>query len=224
MDSKEFDNYAEKYDDLLNQGMVLKGSDHTYFEEYKIKYLRPYLINSKKILDYGCGIGKFDKTISKHFPKIEIHGYDISPASIEAVPSELKTQNNNRFVYLKENLDNDYDNVLLITMLHHVEPKERNDVIDDAWKRLKTNGNLIIIEHNMKNPLTKKSVNTSPLDVNAIMISSEECKKLLLKYNAPLKSSYIVFWPKQLRFMQFSDRLFSWLPLGAQYMIVMKKI
>lgn len=223
MDSKEFDNYAQNYEDLLKQGMVLKGSDHAYFEEYKIRYLKKYLFNSKKMLDYGCGIGKLDETISKHFSDLSIHGFDISPISIEAVSSKLKENKKNRFVFSKDELDCDYDNVLLVTMLHHVEIDKREEVLKDAWNKVKLGGNLIIIEHNMMNPLTKKSVKTSPLDVNAHMLSNKECKKLVSILDAPIKSSYIVFWPKQLRFMQFADKMLEWIPLGAQYMVVVKK-
>ena len=97
------------------------------------------------------------------------------------------------------------------------------EVLKDAWNKVKLGGNLIIIEHNMMNPLTKKSVKTSPLDVNAHMLSNKECKKLVSILDAPIKSSYIVFWPKQLRFMQFADKMLEWLPLGAQYMVVVKK-
>ena len=63
-------------------------------------------------------------------------------------------------------------------MLHHVPKDKRELIIFDAWSRLKKGGHLIIIEHNLINPLTKKSVENCPLDKDAVFLSMKEAKEL----------------------------------------------
>jgi len=222
--SAEFDIYAKNYNELLKQGMVLKGNDHSYFEDYKLFYLNKYLKKSKKILDYGCGIGNLSLAISKKYNNIAIHGYDISRDSIKCVPDELTKKVFNRFVSTNRLLDKDYDLIILSTMLHHVPKDKRELIILDAWSRLKKDGHLIIIEHNLINPLTKKSVENCPLDKDAIFLSMKEAKGLFSKaYNNTLFCKYIVFWPKQLKIFRFLDSLLGFIPLGAQFMIAARK-
>lgn len=217
-----FDSSAGVYDEMIKKGMVLPGSDHAYFEQYKMHYLRPYLTQCRKLLDYGCGIGRFSQVVQECYPQMVIHGYDVSKESIAVVSPEL-LHGENKFVSTRDELDFDYDVVLLITVLHHVALDERLDVIRDAVSRLKPGGVLIVIEHNMRNFLTKRSVDACPLDDSALMLRFEESHKLISSVCPNVSSRYIVFWPKQLRFMRFMDGLLSKVPFGAQYMIVAKK-
>lgn len=78
--------------------------------------------NPLKILDYGCGVGLFSKTIYDAFNNIIIHGFDVSSKSIDQVPEEIRTGRNFFTSNLAE-LDSDYDIALLITVLHHVVPE-----------------------------------------------------------------------------------------------------
>lgn len=222
LNNAEFDSYANDYDKMLEKGMILPGSDHTYFEQYKLFYLKPYLKQCHKLLDYGCGIGCLSQAIQDVYPKMVIHGYDISKESIANVfPTLLHDQN--RFVSTRDELDSDYDVVLLVTMLHHVAIDERLDVMLDAERRVKPGGVLIIIEHNMLNFLTRRSVDACPLDTDAVMLSVDESKQLASLVFPNVFSNYIIFWPKQLRFMRFTDVLLRKIPLGAQYMVVCRK-
>ena len=221
-DNAEFNSYASNYDKMLEKGMILPGSDHAYFEQYKLFYLRPYLKQCHKLLDYGCGIGCLSQAIQDVYPNMVIHGYDISKDSIANVSPTL-LHDHNRFVSNRDDLDADYDVVLLITMLHHVTLDERSDVMLDAAHRVKPGGVLIIIEHNMLNFLTKRSVDACPMDKDAVMLSVKESKQLTSLVFPKVESRYIIFWPKQLRFMRFTDVLLRKIPLGAQYMVVCRK-
>lgn len=114
---------------------------------------------------------------------------------------------------------------MLITVLHHVIPvSERPGVINNIYKRLKPGGKLIIIEHNMKNFLTRKIVNDSIVDREAIMLKSGECIDLLTHAGfRNINNKYIVFFPKQLGKLRFLDKFISWLPFGAQYLTIGEK-
>jgi len=212
-----FDEKAKEYQDELEKGMIIKGMHHDYFVDYKMYYLSSILKNAKKVLDYGCGIGLLSDAIKRKFPNLIVHGFDISSESIEYANKIKKEEI--FFTDSLEALDDDYDVVLLVTVLHHVPIEERQNVIKNINKCLKTNGQLIVIEHNVINPLTRKSIDLCPLDKDAIMLKKKETKKLLNNFNN-VKGKYITFWPQKLCFMRCVDRFIGWIPLGAQYMCI----
>ncbi len=91
------------------------------------------------------------------------------------------------------------------------------------YSTMKQHGHLVVIEHNMINPLTRKSVAECPFDNDATMLSVNECKNLVNINFKNVHRKYITFFPKQLSFMRDLDSYIGWLPLGAQYMIVGEK-
>ena len=98
---------------------------------------------------------------------------------------------------------------------------ERPKVIQNIHDRLKPGGRIIIIEHNMKNPLTRKVVMNSKVDSDAIMLVPGECINLLKDSGfSDISARYIEFFPKQLERLRFLDDYLSWLPLGSQFMTV----
>lgn len=219
-----FDGVASRYKDEVEQGMVLRGSGHDYFVNYKMHYLRPLIESSanRKVLDYGCGIGLLSEAIIDSCEGATVHGFDVSAESIAHVPDHLRCEPN-RFTSDLASLDQDYDIALLVAVLHHIPIEERETAVTNIFERLRGGGALVIIEHNMLNPLTRKSVGSCVFDEDAIMLEKAESVDLLSGKFADVTSRYITFWPKQLSFMKWSDRLIGWVPLGAQYMVVGRK-
>ena len=223
--SCEFDGFADNYENIVDESLssAIKGNPHEYFTQYKIYHLRKIFASHKrnntlKILDYGCGTGSLSCAMFNAFPDVIIHGFDVSCESIKRVPSEILTADN-LFTSELERLDSDYDVALLVTVLHHVLPvSERKNVIQNIHDRLKPGGLIIIIEHNMKNPLTRKVVLNSEVDSDAIMLNPSECIDLLkVSEFHDISNRYIEFFPKQLERLRFLDDYFSWLPLGSQF-------
>ena len=224
----EFDSLARNYSELVDDSLstAIKGNPHEYFNQYKIYHLRKILASQKfsasstlKVLDYGCGVGLFSQALYREMPDMTLHGFDVSEESIRNVPDELRISSN-IFTSKLDDLDDNYDAALLLTVLHHVLPKnERHTVMQNIYSRLRPGGKLIIVEHNMKNPLTRKVVTHSEVDRYAVMLEPLESIKLLEDTGfTGISCKYIVFFPKQLAFFKFMDRYISWLPLGAQYM------
>ena len=216
----QFDAIAGDYGSQVEAGMVLKGTSHDYFVRYKLRYIAPLLSGTEapKVLDYGCGVGLLSKAIADSVPSATIHGFDVSGESVAQVDATLR-RGANRFTSSLDDLDDDYDLALLVTVLHHVPPGERAEVVQNINSRLRPGGVLAVIEHNMANPLTRKSVASCPFDDDAVMLPVSESVALLRGGGfADVRSRYITFWPSQLSFMQFTDGLLGWLPLGAQYM------
>ncbi len=224
----EFDDIARQYETMMEKGMVLKGegNNHAYFTAYKIYYLRQIIKEYKrktkrdtiKMLDYGCGIGILSRAAAKAFPDISVHGFDISNESI-TYAKQLEHEKNTRFTDSLEDLDKDYDLCICCCVLHHVPAKSRDEVVANIYQRLKRGGMLLVIEHNMKNPLTRKSVYLCPFDQDAVMMTRNETANLLER-NAFLKieKRYITFFPEQFVKLQVLDKYLKWCMLGAQHM------
>ncbi|MCI7540354.1 MAG: class I SAM-dependent methyltransferase [Veillonellaceae bacterium] len=227
----DFNRIAEQYEDLVDQSLpkndeFFQGSDHAYFNEYKLRYLRPVFCKIEatikrplKLLDYGCGTGIFSEVLADAFPQYQIHGFDIAEKSIEEVPESLLQHEGIRFTSSLMNLDEDYDIALLVTVLHHVSLDERNDVFQNILSRLRPGGRLIIIEHNMKNPVTRNVVRRCVFDQDAEMLTRRETVRLLRNAGFKnLQSRYIVFFPKRFAEFRWMDRFLKRVPMGAQFM------
>ncbi len=227
----DFDRVADRYADLVQDAMMLHGSDHAYFNQYKLFYLKPLIENKQralgrpvKFLDYGCGIGLMAKVLQTAFPSMILHGFDVSAQSIADIDVGLKC-GGNRFTDCLQDLDNDYDIAFLCTVLHHVDIEEREQVLRNIYARLSNQGELIIIEHNMRNPLTKRSVNNCIFDEDAVMLAPHTCRALLKRAGYhEIQNRYITFFPRQLSKLWVLDRYMAWLPFGAQYMMTGRKL
>ncbi len=112
------------------------------------KLLEP--IKSKKILDYGCGSGKFSEYLSQL--GAEVVGIDISTSQLD-IAKRIKNKN---IVYL---LDNDnrinsvyinyFDKAVLIFVLCEISSKKIIiEVLKRVHKLLKPSGELIILNPN----------------------------------------------------------------------------
>ena len=116
-------------------------------------YLEDNTRNSE-ILDYGCGIGSFTEKIIKYNPK-KIIGIDISEVSIDKAKKkaeELKINIDYRVDNCeKTSFDNNsFDIVYGTGILHHLQTEK---CLDEIYRILKSNGNLIFIEPLGTNPI-----------------------------------------------------------------------
>jgi len=116
-------------------------------------YLEDNAKNSE-ILDYGCGIGSFIEKVIKYNPK-KIIGIDISEISINKAKKkseELKINVDYRVDNCeKTSFDNNsFDIVYGTGILHHLQIDK---CLDEIYRILKSNGNLIFIEPLGTNPI-----------------------------------------------------------------------
>lgn len=215
---ENFDKFAHDYKTILDDSLKISGEKGEYFSKYKANYIsRRIGVNfTGRILDYGCGIGLISEVLLKTFPKAQIDGFDISAASIEQIPSHLKTQGH--FTSDINRLNQDYDLIVIANVLHHIEPVEREGVVARLKQLVKNNGRIIIFEHNPINPLTRKIVRESPLDTGVVLLPFGETLSYLKKAGFKnRKLNYIVFFPQVFSALRWSEPFLSWLPLGAQY-------
>ncbi len=216
-----FDQFAADYKTILDDSLKLSGEDGTYFAQYKAKYIAR-LVGvgfSGKVLDYGCGIGLLSGAVKEYLPKATVDGYDVSSVSIEKVPAPLKQQG--AFTADAKMLKADYDLIVVANVLHHIEPANRQGMIALLKSLLSPMGRLVVFEHNPLNPVTVKVVRESPLDRGVVLLPSVETKNYLSQAGLKdAKLDYIVFFPKWLAALRWSEHLLRWCPMGAQYAVI----
>lgn len=218
MAMSEFDQFSVGYEQLLDASVAITGEKSEYFASYKTKFIAEKIAPRPgcKILDYGCGVGLVCNEIKKQVPQAQIDGFDVSQASLGRVDPALRLQG----VFSSEvsKLSRDYDVVFLANVMHHVEPKDRQQVISEAAGLLRRGGRLVIFEHNPRNPLTRRAVDQCPFDGNAILLPSWETKGYLAQSGfRRIGLDYIVFFPSWLRWLRPLEPFLRWCPAGAQY-------
>jgi SAM-dependent methyltransferase len=227
-DKSEFDEYAENYNQILQENLGSLGQDLNQIAEYKIKILSDFLRDPPQtILEFGCGIGRNLPYFIKYFPKARLTGCDISAASLEQAGKtfpEVKffvSENPQQF----SQLAGTYDLCFLAQVLHHIPIENRISWLKVIAEKLNPLGRLVIFEHNPYNPVTRRLVSTCVFDVDASLLSRSNCFKLLSKIGLKvIKSGYTLFTPwRKYYFFEKLDLFLSPIPLGGQYYVIAGK-
>lgn len=220
MKKVDFDEYAEKYDILL-QNRLHFFDEADYFAEYKVRIVRNYIKkNPKKILEYGCGIGRNLRPLSSFFPGAEIYGCDISEKSLQKALRDNPTAH---FLVLGNDVPSfheEFDLIFVANVFHHIPPEAWKDTMFLLSEWIERDGEIFIFEHNPYNPVTRYLVNTCPFDEDAILLKPGAMETLLLKSGFRIVSmKYILFFPSSLKKLRFLEKHLIHLPLGGQYVV-----
>jgi SAM-dependent methyltransferase len=224
MEKVDFDNYADNYDEIMNNQLSSFEDDVSYFAEYKIIETKKRLETlPNKILDFGCGVGRNINFIEKHFENAKLFGCDISSKSIQQARREIK---NATFFELGNDLISEkFDLIFISNVFHHIAVNERQNVIkDQIIPLLNDNGNLIVFEHNPFNPVTRYLVATCPFDKDAVLLYKRELKRLLKKNNLNfIGDAFTLFFPSVFKRLRPLEKYLKYIPLGGQYYVHFKK-
>ena len=223
MDNQEidFDNYAEKYDELITSNTSFFEEDTSYFARYKVSIFKNLITNNPvNILEFGCGTGRNLYYLKKAFPKSNISGCDISQKSLSIAAKhnpniELFNSNNHN-----KSLNNHFDAIFIACVFHHIKPKLWHKTISEIYNYMNKDASLIIFEHNPLNPVTRKLVNDCPFDKDAVLLRRSKTFDLMEKANLKnITSQYCLFLPEKLSKYSKIEKYISWLPLGGQYWV-----
>ncbi len=223
MSDDGFDKFASQYSDILDQNIRFSGAGRDYFDEYKIRCLKNGAISAEDsldVLDFGCGTGELSLLMARAFPKSRVFGIDISQKSIELARERYGGEGNLAFVHRIG--DEKYDVILAVNVFHHVSVNERTELLLFLKNALKPGGRVVIFEHNPWNPLTRYVVKTCAFDVGVKLISRRQFVRMAR--NAGMTVSiqrYVVFFPKFAAGLIPLEPLLGFVPLGAQYMLVL---
>ena len=215
-----FDDYTSNYNSLLRESTGFFSESEAYFARYKVDILRSEApATTKRLLEYGCGIGRNIPFLRDAFPEAAIAGSDISSASLEIAREE-----NPGVEFFVEQAGSksvsNYDVIFIAGVFHHIHVKERAAVMKTIFQRLAPGGAVIIFEHNPFNPVTRRIVNDCPYDKDAVLLRPSELKRILA--NAGLSvchSEYCLFVPPAFSVLLPLEAKLGWLPLGGQYWV-----
>ncbi|MBS1553000.1 MAG: class I SAM-dependent methyltransferase [Bacteroidetes bacterium] len=218
----DFDNFAGRYENILDKQLDFFGEENSYFAEYKIKITKETLgFVPENILEFGCGIGRNLKYFTEYFPGSKVNGCDISEKSLSIAAKENPSAN--IFLINKNEIGRygeKFDLIFISCVFHHIKPSERIDSVRSVFSMLKKNGAVYIFEHNPYNPVTRHIVNTCPWDTDAILLNMKESVKLLQTAGLEIsKKNYSLFFPASLKFLRFFENYLGKVPLGGQYYV-----
>lgn len=221
-----FDDFPSTYSKLLNASIWLSGEKDTYFDLYKLSCLRRWAFGPKQtglILDFGCGIGKLASLMAQEYARSVIYGYDVSAKSIESAREKWGPLKNLVFNTQLPDVTT-FDLITVANVFHHIKRGKRQQTLFRLKSLLKPGGIIAVFEHNPFNPLTLYVVKTCPLDADADLIRLGRFVKLARDSGLVVRfKRYIVFLPKFLSLFRKLEHSFGFLPLGAQYMILLGK-
>jgi len=214
----KFDAYAEDYTRLHANNVSVSGEEPDYFASYKVDCLeRKGVQRSEHILDFGCGVGNVTAKLAERFQNVA--GYEPSPASAEKARARVPSAVIHHDIAALP--DATFDVAVLSCVLHHVPPSERPRLLEQLLQKLRRGGRLFVFEHNPFNPVTRYAVATCEFDDDAVLLWPWEAKRLLSDNGfTGVNLDYIVFFPKPLAFLRGLEPRLSWLPAGAQQLLV----
>ncbi|KQV83977.1 class I SAM-dependent methyltransferase [Rhizobium sp. Root1220] len=218
----DFDKYTDNYNDLLRDSTGFFTSNENYFAEYKVRLARRKVKHQvKRILEYGCGIGRNIPFLESMFPGAEVFGTDISAAGLELAAAENKTAT---FALESPGLEiGQFDLIFVAGVFHHIAPVERPAVCQLLSNRLVRSGTMTVFEHNPYNPITRSIVNTCPFDADAVLLRPSELAKRFSQVNMTVTDrSFCLFVPPRLSSLVRLEDHLGWLPLGGQYCSVVR--
>ena len=213
----DFDKFARTYRQEISDALGMFGSRADYFAEYKVELTKTKLDREPQtILDFGCGIGESIPHFVKRFGRSEISGFDVSVESLNELRSRFPTV---KVYSAVEAIQRQFDLVFVSNVLHHIDPEERYERLQDLWKLFSPGGSLFVFEHNPFNPLTQRIVSNCALDDGVVLLSSRELRSLLRISFGPQQTQrgYCLFVPPVLRRLSTFEKYVSWLPLGGQH-------
>lgn len=223
MKKVDFDEYAEKYNEILEGQLAFFDKGNDYFSEYKVSLVKKLSGRTpSSILEYGCGIGRNLKFFKKYFPESKLYACDVSEKSLD-----VAQKNNAEVSFFKvgdEPEEEGFDLIFVAGVFHHLSIKERRGVTDHISSLLNNDGCIYVFEHNPYNPLTRRLVSTCSFDEDAILLRPSELRRLLQASGMTVSpAEYTLFFPSFLKYLRPFEGGLSKLPLGGQYFVTGKR-
>ena len=145
------DESAERYD---TQVEVLFNGTANAIRRQALPQLREVFAGRDqrklKLLDIGCGTGRFLDSVKQVWPRLPTLGLDMSEAYIRHAKLQLKRWSRTSFVVGKAEAmpvpDNSQDAVTSIFVFHELPPKVRRRVFSECARVLKPGGRLVLVD------------------------------------------------------------------------------
>ena len=224
MKKVDFDDYTERYNQLLKERTSYFSSSEEYFARYKVDLVRKQMHHPvHRLLEYGCGIGRNIPFLQQVFPSAVISGSDISSASLEIA---RRDNIGVEFFREDENVEptNLFDLIFVACVFHHIPVEQRSVVAKTLFNRLSPGGRLFVFEHNPFNPVTRRIVNNCSYDEDAVLLKPSELQRIISEAGLTvMRKAYCLFVPSSLSLLARMESRLGWFPLGGQYWVQAKR-
>ena len=145
------DDSAERYDTQVE--VLFNGTANT-IRRQALPQLREAFAGRDqrklKLLDIGCGTGRFLDSVKQVWPRLPTLGLDMSESYTRHAKRELKRRSCTRFIVGKAEAiplpENSQDAVTSIFLFHELPPKVRRRTLSECARVLKPGGRLILID------------------------------------------------------------------------------
>jgi trans-aconitate methyltransferase len=225
--SQEFDQFAEDYDQRLDQALSASGENKEFFARGRVKWLaqclQPMQQRVLSVIDYGCGIGDTTELLQEILGSELVTGLDVSTRSLERARSKHASVAN--FLTFAEYTPNaSADLVYCNGVFHHIPTNERAAAVAFILGCLRPGGVFALWENNPWNPGTQLVMHRCDFDKNAVKIFPREANRLLAQNGFDiLRTDYRFFFPRFLKTLRPLEESLARIPLGAQYQVLARK-
>lgn len=227
MPADEADRFGDhqRYESAVEQSIAFAHVGHEMFIEAKALALVDAVERhcgapaGLDFLDVGCGVGAMQRYVAPIARRSV--GIDTSSESIDAAVA--RHPDTEFILYSGESIpfqDASFDVVMVVNVIHHVEPLERAAFASELMRVTKPSGLVVVFEQNPLNPLTRVAVSRCEFDEGVTLTAKPGVERLLRAAGADvLETRYILFFPVDRPWARAAERRLGWLPLGAQYMV-----
>jgi ubiquinone/menaquinone biosynthesis C-methylase UbiE len=145
------DESAERYD---TQVEVLLNGTANAMRRQALPQLHELFVGRDqrqlRLLDIGCGTGRFLDFVKQAWPRLQVVGLDLSDAYIRHARHHLRRWSRTSFVVSKAETiplpDSSQDAVTTIFLFHELPPKVRRRALRECARVLKPGGRLILLD------------------------------------------------------------------------------
>jgi ubiquinone/menaquinone biosynthesis C-methylase UbiE len=140
---------AERYD---HQVEVLFGGGAEAMRRQALVPLKSALVDrpAGRLVDVGCGTGRFLREVKANYPRLHVTGLDLSPHYLAVARRALRPWSRVRFVEgAAETMplaDREFDVAVAIYLFHELPPPVRRAVAREFARIVKPGGTLILVD------------------------------------------------------------------------------
>ena len=153
---------------------------------YHVKLIREHLgdLTGKRVLDVGCGKGRFARILHEEQPRAEIWGLDISERMLSFVPEGIHTRAGSMTELPFE--DGYFDGAYATESLEHAVEIEK--AVAEICRVVKPGGRIAIIDKNAEHWGSLKTPEWER------WFTPKELKRLLGRHCGQVESRFISYW------------------------------
>jgi len=140
---------AERYD---HQVEVLFGGAAAAMRRQALVPLKAALLGrpGARLLDVGCGTGRFLREVKANYPRLETTGLDLSPYYLAVAQRDLRSWSRVQLVLGAAEAipfaDSQFDAVTCVYLFHELPPGVRRAVVAEIRRVLKPGGMLVFVD------------------------------------------------------------------------------